>query len=299
MKRCRAFTLTAAAVVGLATVLLSAPAAFGATPGGGKLGLDDPLCASSVSLCADVHGTLNGYYVGHDEPSLEFKSNLPGSGNNMTYVVTLPKDPTVQPTASGAPGSTTWNFELRPTFWFGLTLCDSESAPEYTKRCKPDSDSNNLVGTNPKAANYIGKHPGNAFMELQFYPPGYVEQFEGFGCTATQYCAAMTIDSRTQDQNNGAPGSTGTENTAACNNYVLGGPEPINWAYITRNGHSQAPANPLFTGTLSNPNFAAVDPNPAEDLFMSPGDRILIHIQDTPAGFQASSSTSPPVKPAR
>ena len=29
-------------------------------------------------------------------------------------------------------------------------------------------------------------------MELQFYGPGYVPQFEGFGCTATQYCAAMT-----------------------------------------------------------------------------------------------------------
>jgi hypothetical protein len=81
MKRCRAFTLTATAVVALATVLLFAPAALGATPGAGKLALDDPLCASSVSLCADVHGTLNGYYVGHDEPSLEFKSNLPGSGN--------------------------------------------------------------------------------------------------------------------------------------------------------------------------------------------------------------------------
>ena len=287
MKRCRAFTLTAAATFAVAAYLISAGAAFGATTGAGKLGLDDPVCASSVSLCADVHGALNGYYVGHDEPSLEFKSNVPGSGNNMTYVVTLPKDPTVQPTAFGGPGSTTWNFELRPTFWFGLTLCDTESAPEFTKTCRPDSDSNNLVGTNPKAANYIGKHPGNAFMELQFYPPGYVEQFEGFGCTATQYCAAMTIDSRTQDQNNGAPGSTGTENTAACNNYELGGPEPINWAYITRNGHSQAPANPLFTGTLSNPNFAAVDPNPTEDLFMNPGDRILIHMQDTRAGFQA------------
>ena len=124
-------------------------------------------------------------------------------------------------------------------------------------------------------------------MELQFYPPGYVEQFEGFGCTATQYCAAMTIDSLTEDQNHGAPGSNGMPNNADCNNYVLGGPEPINWAYITRNGHSQAPANPLFTGTLSDPNFSAVNPNPAEDLFMNPGDRILIHMHDTAAGFQA------------
>jgi hypothetical protein len=118
-------------------------------------------------------------------------------------------------------------------------------------------------------------------MELQFYGPGYVRQFEGFGCTATQYCAAMTIDSRTIDQ------STGVENTAACNDYVLGGPEPINWAYITTSGKPQAPANPLFTGTFANPNFSAVNPNLAEDLLMNPGDRILIHLHDTSAGFRA------------
>jgi hypothetical protein len=288
MKRSRAFTLTAAAVVALATCVLSVPAAFGATPGAGKLGLDDPLCASQMSTCADVHGQLNGYYVGHDEPSLLFKSNIPGSGNDMTYLMTLPKDPTTQPTAFGGPNSTTWNFQLRPTFWFGLTLCDTESAPEFTKTCKPDSDSNNLVGTNPNAPNYIGKHPGNAFMELQFDGPGYVPQFEGFGCAATVYCAVMTIDSFNEDQNHGAPGSNGTPNTAACNNYVLGGPEPVNWAWITRSGHSQAPANPLFTGTIDDPNFTAVNPNLAEDLLMKPGDRILIHMHDTPAGFQVN-----------
>ncbi len=286
MKRCRAFTLTAAAVVALATCLLSVPAALGATPGAGKLGLDDPLCASQMSTCADVHGQLNGYYVGHDEPSLEFKSNIPGSGNDMTYLMTLPKDPTTQPTAFGGPNSTTWNFQLRPTFWFGLTLCDSESAPEFTKTCKPDSDSNNLIGTNPNAPNYIGKHPGNAFMELQFDGPGYVPQFEGFGCAATVYCAVLTIDSFNEDQNHGAPGSNGTPNTAACNNYVLGGPEPINWAWITTSGHSQAPANPLFTGTFDNTNFSAINPDLTKDLLMNPGDKILVHMQDTAAGFQ-------------
>jgi hypothetical protein len=91
-------------------------------------------------------------------------------------------------------------------------------------------------------------------MELQFYGPGYVPQFEGFGCTAHQYCAAMTIDSLGLNQN------TGVANTKACNNFILGGEEPINWAYITRNGVSQAPADPLFTGTFTNPNFSAVNP---------------------------------------
>jgi hypothetical protein len=136
------------------------------------------------------------------------------------------------------------------------------------------------VGTNPAAPDYIGKHPGNAYMELQFYGPGYVPQFEGFGCTAHQYCAAMTIDSLSLNQN------TGVANTSACNNFILGGEEPINWAYITRNGVSQAPANPLFTGTFTNPNFSAVNPDVNKDLLMNPGDRIRFHMHDTPAGFR-------------
>ena len=241
--------------------------------------IDEPLCQSNKSTCVDAAGTISGKYVGHDEPSVLFKSGRPGSGNDMTYTITLPKDPKTQPNASGA-GGATWNFQLRPTFWFGLTLCDTESAPEFTKTCKPDSDGNNLVGSNPNAPDYIGKHPGNAFMELQFYGPGYVPQFEGFGCTATQYCAAMTIDSLGLNQN------TGVANTKACNNFILGGEEPINWAYITRNGVSQAPANPLFTGTFANPNFSAVNPDVNKDLLMNPGDRIRFRMHDTPAGFR-------------
>jgi len=240
---------------------------------------NEPLCQSGKSLCVDTLHKPGGEYVGHDEPSLEFKSGLAGSGNNMTYTVTLPRDPKTQPNASGKGGST-WNFQLRPTFWFGLTLCDTQSAPEFTQKCTPDSDSNNLVGANPAKRNYIGKHPGNAYMELQFYGPGSVPQFEGFGCTAHQYCAAMTIDSFVSNQN------TGIDNTSACNNYILGGVEPVNWAYITRSGKSQAPANPLFTGTFTSPNFSAVNPNLSKDLFMNPGDRVRIHMHDTWAGLQ-------------
>jgi hypothetical protein len=261
-----------------AGLTIPAGVAMGAAPG--KLGIyDRPLCTSGASLCADTYVNPPGQYVGHDEPSLEFKSGVAGSGNDMTYTITLPTEPSEFPNNSGA-GGTAWNFQLRPTFWFGLTLCDTESAPEFTKTCTPDSDANDLVGTNPRSADYIGKHPGNAFMELQFYGPGYVPQFEGFGCTAHQYCAAMTIDSRTIDQN------TGVENTTACNEFVLGGPEPINWAYITTSGQSQAPANPLFTGTFDNPNFSAVNPDVNKDLLMSPGDRIRIHMHDTAAGFR-------------
>ena len=94
----------------------------------------------------------------------------------------------------------------------------------------------------------------------------------------------MTIDSFVQNQN------TAVANTSACSNYVLGGPEPINWAYITKSGKSQAPANPLFTGTLTNPNFAAVNPDLKKDLLMRPGDVVRFRIHDT---WPGSASTWP------
>ena len=76
----------------------------------------EPLCASRSSLCIDAYDNPGDEYVGHDEPSIEFKSGVPGSGNDMTYTVTLPTDPHARPAATGAGG--TWNFQLRPTFWF-------------------------------------------------------------------------------------------------------------------------------------------------------------------------------------
>jgi hypothetical protein len=124
-------------------------------------------------------------------------------------------------------------------------------------------------------------HHKHRCMRRQQHWPSLEADREGMHLVSLRYCAAMTIDSRTLNQN------TGVENAATCNNYILGGGEPINWAYITKSGVSQAPADPLFTGTFSAPNFAAVNPDFNRDLLMSPGDRIRIHLHDTPAGFRA------------
>src|SRR5262245_10548916 len=51
--------------------------------------------------CPDVRGTSvdeprfedNGHYIGHDEPSIEFFSTTPGSGNSARYDLVLPTDP--------------------------------------------------------------------------------------------------------------------------------------------------------------------------------------------------------------
>ena len=271
------FRRSAAGLFGFLLLCSSAIPVTAATPADPRL-QGEPVCESHKALCTDPYTTFGESYVGHDEPSVLFKSGAHGSGNDMTYQVTLPKDPKKQPKNDGT--GATWNFQLRPTFWFGLTMCDTESAPEYTKTCTPDSDTNALEGLDPTKADYMGKHPGNAYMELQFYGPGYVPQFEGFGCSATQYCAAMTIDSLALDTNSNTP------NNADCDNYILGGVEPINWAYVTKSGRSQAPANPLFTGTPATYNPAAVNPDYNKDLMMNPGDRITIHMHDTRAGFR-------------
>ena len=52
-----------------------------------------PLCSGPGSLCTDAYSSSGSEYVGHDEPSIEFKSSVPGSGNDITYTVTLPSDP--------------------------------------------------------------------------------------------------------------------------------------------------------------------------------------------------------------
>jgi hypothetical protein len=48
-----------------------------------------------------------------------------------------------------------------------------------------------------------GIHPGTAFTELRFYPPGWVKQFHGRSCAARDWCAALTIGSLSGDPVNG------------------------------------------------------------------------------------------------
>jgi hypothetical protein len=156
-----------------------------------------------------------------------------------------------------------------------MIMCDTQSSPEFQhKKCKPDSDSNIFTSTDPKSPHYIGKAPGNAYMELQFYPPGWVPQFTGFDCPGTKWCVALTIDSLNIDQN------AGVANNDACANSV--GLEPVNWAYLTHNGKPHAPPDPISLVT----NADTGNPNPSTDLQMNGGDRLQLHMFDTREGFR-------------
>lgn len=229
-------------------------------------------CSLSAT-CTEVQDSEEvfgeGNYIGHDEPSTLFYSNKPGSGNQMIYTMKLPTDPKPGPGNVPRAGQS-FNFQLHPAFWFGMALCDTQSYPEQVSTCKPDSDSNIFDGQD--AQHPMSQHPGTAFMEMQFYPPGWVTWPAGDSCDATKWCAALNIDSLSEDPVNG------TTQNATCAS--LTGLEYVNFAFITKNGHSQAPANPVDSTT------ATFTPDLTQDLFMNSGDTIVTSLHDTAHGLR-------------
>ncbi|HKV55230.1 MAG TPA: hypothetical protein VJN94_11395 [Candidatus Binataceae bacterium] len=242
------------------------------------IGLALPRTAAAKSyceesrLCADpTDGRLNhGYYVGHDEPSLLFYSNRAGSGNSSFYNVTLPVEPSLSADQGGV-GS----FRLYTALWFGMALCDSQSAPEFTHaECTPDSDGNIRNGSDPAKPDYAGRRPGGAYMELQFYPPATSGENPP-SCDPGKWCAALNVDSFSADQT----GATEVFNNFDCEGQV--GDEPVNFAWVTRSG------NPTVSNALVNTSFGPPVAN-SDVLRMNPGDQLAIGMLDTADGFQVS-----------
>ena len=235
-------------------------------------------CEQPFSLCTErqynrsFDPEYKGRYIGHDEPSLLFYSSVKGSGNHYVSTLVLPTDPSTFPTdanPNGTGGPTVWNFQLHPTFWYGMALCDSESSPNFSNRCKPDTDDNIFDSGDPTSPRYIGHHPGTAFLELQFYPPGWVSGFTPF-----QYAVALHINSLSI-KGVGLPGSIA--NNQDCQNKV--GLETTSFALLTLDGKSQAPGDPLS----HDPNKHAVIPG--ETFLMNPGDTLIVTIRDTEEGL--------------
>jgi hypothetical protein len=198
------------------------------------------------------------YYVGHDEPSMLFYSNRPGSGNDSTYRLTLPTEPVAKPDATGS-STTSSDFQLHPAFWFGMILCNPDSYPNVTKTCAADSD------TNIKP---LAEAPGQAFLELQFYPPGWFPT----SCTATRWCVAMVIWSLAENP------IDGTTLNAACTSRI-GGLEYPNLAYLTKSGSPTGPPNPI---DLNGASFTVTN----DWLLMNQGDNVTVSIHDTKNGLQ-------------
>lgn len=226
--------------------------------------------ADSGIRCIDTADNPPWKYIGHDEPSLLFYSNTPGSGNSSVYRLMLPNDPPLKPKQDGSGG--TWNFQLHPAFWVGMAICADQSAPNPggspsagpNITCVPDSDKNIYDGADPKKKDYIGKHPGAGFMEMQFYPPGWITSN-----SVTQWTAALNIDFLSQNYN------TGQGNNDACG----GALEYADFAFIQTDGIPYPPGSP-------NPLIPVFPQLNANTLLMNPGDELIVTLVDTEDGLK-------------
>jgi hypothetical protein len=215
--------------------------------------------SSRKMLCADIRGLKhnerfydNGHYIGHDEPSIRFLSSRHGSGNDVTFTERLPLDPAARPTVSHPGHDVTHWFELSIAPWFGMSICDPKSYPQTS--CTPNSDSN--------APHHNFPGGGGAFMEMQFYPPGFAPFRDNISCDNTHWCAALNIDSLEARAN-------GQMNNACV--------EPVNFAFIQRNGVPAGPPSPQLS------DLATVTPN-SQTLMMNPGDVVRTHMFDANLG---------------
>ena len=97
-------------------------------------------------------------------------------------------------------------------------------------------------------------------MEMQLYPPGNAPFVDSASCDDTHWCAALTIDSSECTRPNCNPNCE----------------EPINFAFIQRNGVPTGPPSPQDADIST---FV----NNGETLLMNPGDTITFHMSDAPA----------------
>jgi hypothetical protein len=200
-------------------------------------------------------GYDNGYYIGHDEPSIGFISTVPHSGNNVQWEITLPQE---------RPLPATQSFENYITFWFSMALCDPNSG-FVRGPCIPDSDENNPNTT------------GSAFLEMQFYPPGNPPFITQISCDLTHWCASLHINSL-ENMDNGMLNPNCTETT--------------NFAFIQRNGVPTGPPGPnTMTAASATPNSHTLLMNQGDVLRITikdvPGDvhgGVLTRIEDLTTG---------------
>lgn len=172
------------------------------------------ICTDFFSAYGD-RGYDNGFYIGHDEPSVGFISTAPHSGNNVKWEITLPRE---------RPLPATQSFENFIAYWFSMALCDPNSG-FVRGPCIPDSDLNN-----PNLA-------GSAFLEMQFYPPGNPPFITQISCDLTHWCASLHINSL-ENMDNGKLNPNCTETT--------------NFAFIQSDGIPTGPPGP---DTANNASF--------------------------------------------
>src|SRR5260370_18028830 len=108
---------------------------------------------------------------------------------------------------------------------------------------------------------------------MDVYHPGWMLWPAGKSCDRTRWCSALNIDSLSVNSN------TGQNNNSACLNTA--GIEPVNFAFITKDGVPPGPPSPLLQNGSTFTPFGNAD-----ILFYHPGDLLRVALPNTPAGLK-------------
>jgi hypothetical protein len=204
-----------------------------------------------------------------DSPTLTFLSSAPGSGDNATWKVTLPREPSALPTVADPGSDVSHWFELAGDAHFSMAVCDPASYPQLP--CTPESDANAPACPAQATTCSPNSYPGggSAEAQVQLYPPGEAPFIDAESCDNTHWCAGLRIQSLAC-----------TAGFYSCNPACE---EPINFAFIQTNGIPTGPASPQESDAASS------EPD-AHTLLINPGDRLAIHMFDAAAPAVPSSN---------
>jgi List-Bact-rpt repeat protein len=304
------------------------PSGYSGTPTSSNW--DNRFCAGLWPGFDNVWGTnpqgayASGCY-GHDEPGVQFYSNLPGSGGNVTWNITLPTD-----------RSSTFNqSNLYSAMWFGMAMNDPYG---WLNMCflelqfYPDQTWYNPGPLYPSATvngAWVGAavawqiEASTGFEDPCFYEPLYLNGVPGpaylnmtqgdhVKVTMTGYATSPTGEQISiKDLTNGQASSVVMFNSAqnypvdpaySANNYPAafqwtpGGEYPVAFAFETGHaGNPDWPANNSYGGCSGGPQSTPQDPGapcPSYDPGSWANDSLTPWHIDMPTFFNAHTTQS-------
>ena len=195
-------------------------------------------CSKSSALCTEVANSddVFGHYVGHDEPSLLFDSTTPGSGNHMSYNVTLPTRPVGERTQRA--GQVVQLRAQRRRSGSAWRCATRSRIPEQVKTCPARQRQEHPRSGRVSQARGPGLH-GDAVLSAGL--DAVADMASGRG---RQLLRRDPVVRRAQHRQPLAePGDRAGRTTRRACSQV--GEEYVNFAFITKSGVPQAPANPV------------------------------------------------------
>lgn len=303
----------------------------GGGSGGGSSGWNNRFCAGlwpqfENYVGASSQGAYASGCYGHDEPGMQFLSDLPGSGGNVTWNVTLPTDRDAAHNQS----------DLYSAIWFGMTMNDPYG---WMDQCflelqfYPDQL---FTNPGPQYPNWTvtGKWIGAAvawqieaatgFEDPCFYEPlyingtpgpGYLNMTQGDHITVTMTGWAnsatgelLSVVDHTSGQMatitmyNYAQGypinpSYSMSNTEASMQWTPGGEFPVSFAFETGHaGNPTFPANNSYGGCSGGSHSTPQDPGapcPSYDPGSWANDTLTPWHWQIPTFFNAHATSHP------